>query len=108
MDAEKWCRNLWDFASSSTKNTERPVFSVPSPRTGVLHAEENCMIHSIIFSTHHKHTTFVIARGGKTTWQSYNERSKIVARAENTKQKHFLSALHTVVFAAAVAGSPSV
>ena len=31
-----------------------------------------------------------------------------MARAENSQAKHFLSALHTAVFAAAVTGSPSV
>jgi len=37
----------------------RAVYSVPSPRTAVLQAEENCFSLRIIFSTHQKHLSFI-------------------------------------------------
>ena len=37
----------------------RAVYSVPSPRTAVLQAEENCFSLRIIFSTHQKHLRFI-------------------------------------------------
>ena len=35
------------------------IQSLPSPRTAVLQAEENCFIHSNILSTHQKHLSFI-------------------------------------------------
>lgn len=43
----------------------RAMYSVPSPRTAVLQAEENCFSSRHIFSTHQKHAIFFIARSGR-------------------------------------------